>query len=387
MWLDILSLDIRDRDGAAKLCITITVLEIKQILVERFIMFSRSSSLFTSIVVLSRYFPVWIANIILVIVVLALAPATLSPTSFSAILPLFSFLAIAAMGQMLVVMTGGIDLSIPNVMTLAAMIIVGVGSRSDDKLLPAIVVALGVSMLIGLVNGFLVGVLKLNALIVTLSVSQVIRGIGIEYAADVANEATVPDGLSTWATSQIAGFNAIFWVGILVAIILTLLLGYTVPGRRFQAVGANPRAAQIAGIPVKLYIILAYVGAGLLYGLAGILLAGFIRSPTLGLGASYLLAPIAAAVIGGASLTGGLASVASTCAAAFFLTVLNQMLRVLGLSSALQFVAFGIAIIGGMVVSGDRIIKVVEHLLRGLSQPFKSKSSELSPAGDTGSEG
>jgi ribose/xylose/arabinose/galactoside ABC-type transport system permease subunit len=120
----------------------------------------------------------------------------------------------------------------------------------------------------------------------------------------------------------------------------------------------------------------------MLYGLAGILLAGFIRSPTLGLGASYLLAPIAAAVIGGASLTGGLASVASTWAAAFFLAVLNQTLRVLGLSSALQFVAFGAAIIGGMVVSGDRIIKLVERLLRGLSQPFGTSTSELSAPGD-----
>jgi ribose transport system permease protein len=350
-------------------------------------MFTRPSSLFTSIVVLSRYFPVWIANILLVIVVLVVAPTTLSPTSFSAILPLISFLAIAAMGQMLVVMTGGIDLSVPNVMTLAAMIVVGVGSGSDDRLVPAIVVALGVSMLIGLINGFLIGVLKLNALIVTLAASQGIRGITIEYAADVANEASVPNILSTWATSQFLGVSYILWVGILVAIILTLLLGYSVPGRRFQSVGANPRAAQISGIPVKRYVVLAYVAAGLLYGLAGILLAGFIKNPTLGLGASYLLAPIAAAVIGGASLTGGLANVASTCAAAFFLTVLNQMLRVLGLSSALQFVAFGIAIIGGMVVSGDRIIKLVERLLRGLSQPIGSSTSELSPAEDASSGG
>jgi ribose transport system permease protein len=351
-------------------------------------MFTKTSSLFTSIVVLSRYFPVWIANVLLIVVVLVIAPSTLSPTSFSAMLPMVSFLAIAAMGQMLVVMTGGIDLSIPNVMTLAAMIMVGVGAGSDDKLIPAIAIALGVSMLIGLANGFLVGVLRLNALIVTLAVSQVVRGVGIEYAARVANEASVPGNLSRWATSQFLGISSIIWVALLVAVILTVLLGYTVQGRRFQSVGANPRAAQIAGIPVRLYVVFAYVAAAMLYGLAGILLAAFIRSPTLGLGGPYLLAPIAAAVIGGASLTGGLASVASTCAAAFFLTVLNQMLRVLGLSSALQFVAFGIAIIGGMIFSGDRIIKVVEHLFRGLSRPFGGESaSELSPTGEKSPEG
>jgi ribose/xylose/arabinose/galactoside ABC-type transport system permease subunit len=161
-------------------------------------------------------------------------------------------------------------------------------------------------------------------------------------------------------------------------VLLAILLRNTVIGRRFQAVGANPTAARIAGIRVNQYIVLAYAGAAMLYGLAGILLAGFIRSPTLGLGTSYLLSPIAAVVIGGASLTGGLASVPSTWAAAFFLTLLNQMLRVLGLPSALQFVAFGAAIVGGMIVSGDRIITVVEHLLRGISRPTDGNTPEPS---------
>lgn len=341
-------------------------------------MFSRQSSIFTSIVISSRYIPVWIANVLLLLIVIAIAPLTLSPTSFSTTLPLMAFLAIASLGQMLVVMTGGIDLSVPNTMTLAAMITVGIGSGSDERLGLAIIAALGVSMLIGVVNGVLIGVLRLNALIVTLAVGQVIRGVGIEYAAGVANEASVPDNLSNWATTQFLGVGSIFWVALAVTVVLALLLRFTVQGRRFRSVGANPRAAWIAGINVRFYSVFAYAVAGMLYGLAGILLAGFIGSPTLGLGASYLLAPIAAVVIGGASLTGGLASVPSTWAAAFFLTVLNQMLRVLGLSSALQFVAFGIVIVGGMIVSGDRIIKVVEHLLRGISQPTEVSTPELS---------
>ncbi len=340
----------------------------------------QNSSLLTSIVVSSRYIPVWIANLLLIIVILITTPSTLSQTSFSTTLPLVAFLAIAALGQMLVVMTGGIDLSIPNVMTLAAMMIVGVGAGSDDRLLTAITAALGVAFGIGLVNGFLVSVLKLNPLIVTLAVSQVVRGISIEYAADVANEATVPAVLSNWSTGQFLGVSHIFWVGIIIAVVMTLLLRFTVAGRRFQAVGANPRAAHLVGIPIKLYVMAAYVFAAMLYAIAGILLAGFIGSPTLGLGASYLLAPIAAAVIGGASLTGGLASVISTCAAAFFLTLLNQMLRIQGLSSALQFVAFGIAIIGGMIVSGDRIIKGVERLLRSLAAPAEPLSENANNA-------
>jgi len=146
-----------------------------------------------------------------------------------------------------------------------------------------------------------------------------------------------------------------------------LFFRYTELGRKFQSVGANPLAAWIVGIRVNGYVIFAHVAASLLYGLGGILLAGFIRSPSLDLGAPYLLGPIAAVVIGGASLTGGLASAMSTWGAAFFLTLLSQMLRVLGLPSALQFVVFGAAIVGGMVISGDRIITVVESVLQNTS--------------------
>ena len=103
--------------------------------------------------------------------------------------------------------------------------------------------------------------------------------------------------------------------------------------------------------------------------MAGILLASFLRTPSITIGAPYLLGPIAAVVIGGASLTGGLASPLSTWAAAFFLAGLNQMMRVMGLPTALQFVVFGLVIIGGMLVSGDRIIRGVEQVLRERRRP------------------
>jgi ribose transport system permease protein len=108
----------------------------------------------------------------------------------------------------------------------------------------------------------------------------------------------------------------------------------------------------------------AYVVAAMLYGIAGVLLAAFLRTPNITIGTPYLLGPIAAVVIGGAALTGGLASPVSTFAAAVFLAGLNQMMRVMGLPTALQFVVFGLVIIGGMLVSGDRIIKAVEQVFR-----------------------
>lgn len=338
------------------------------------------SSLLTSIVISSRYLSVWIAIGLLLLTALWIAPETLMHTSFTTVLPLTSFLALAALGQMLVVMTGGIDLSTPGVMTLAAIMVVGVSGNLDERFPVAVASALGVSLLIGLISGVMVGVLKLNPLIVTLAMGQIVYGATLAYADIVPNEASVPPGFSAWITAPFLGLNNVVWAAVVVSIILVLIFRYTEFGRKFQSVGANPTAAWILGLRVNVYVILAYMAACFLYGLNGILLAGFLRSPSLVLGASYLLGPIAAVVIGGASLTGGLANAVSTWAAAFFLTLLNQMLRVLGLPTALQFAVFGIAIIGGMVISGDRIVTLIENSLMGISS-FKKEAVEEKKGG------
>lgn len=329
----------------------------------------------TSIVISSRYLSVWIAIVLLLITASWIAPGTLTRTSFSAVLPLTSFLALAALGQMLVVMTGGIDLSTPGVMTLAAIMTVGLSGNLDERLPGAMALALGVSLLIGFTSGVLVGVLKLNPLIVTLAMGQIVYGGTLAYADSVPNEASVPPIFAAWINKPLLGLSNVEWTAIAASLLLVLIFRYTQFGRKFQSVGANPHAAWILGLRVNVYVILAYMAAALLYGLNGILLAGFLRSPSLVLGAPYLLGPIAAVVIGGASLTGGLASAVSTWAAAFFLELLSQMLRVLGLPTALQFAVFGIAIIGGMVISGDRIVTLIENSLMGISR-FRKTNAE-----------
>lgn len=339
-----------------------------------------TSPILTSIVVSSRYLSVWIAILLLILTCYWIAPATLTRTSFTTVLPLTSFLALAALGQMLVVMTGGIDLSIPGVMTLAALVTVGISGNLDERLPVAIATALGVSLLLGLISGTLVGVLKLNPLIVTLAMGQIIYGAALAYADSVPNEASVPPGFAAWITAPFLGLNNVVWMVVIISIVLVLIFRYTEFGRKFQSVGANPHAAWILGLRVNGYVILAYMTAYMLYGLNGIVLAGFLRSPSLVLGAPYLLGPIAAVVIAGASLTGGLANAISTWGAAFFLVLLNQMLRVLGLPTALQFTVFGIAIIGGMVISGDRIVTVIENSLIGISR-FRRRDTEEKEGG------
>jgi ribose transport system permease protein len=283
----------------------------------------------------------------------------------------------AALGQMLVIMTGGIDLSVPGTMSLAAAIMVGVGKGSDENIWIAVAVALAVAALVGLVNGILIGGLKLNALIVTLAVGQIVIGGVNRYGSTFPVQSAVPTGLSSWTSTRIFGVSPVLWMGVLVTFALIVVLRYTAVGRRFQAVGANPVATQVLGVRVNLNQILVYVVAALFYAGAGIALAGLLRTPGIAVGSQYLLGPIAAVVIGGASLTGGLASPLSTLAAAFFLTGLNQMMRTMGLATALQFVVFGLVIIGGMLISGDRIIKGVEQLLRERRRPTRREVDEI----------
>lgn len=344
------------------------------------------SSALTTFVVASRYLPVYVAIALLVVVAAIWAPATLRGPGLSAIAPFGTFLAITALGQMLVIMTGGIDLSVPGTLTLAAVITVGVGDASDERIFAAIGTALLVAALVGLVNGILIGGLGLNALIVTLAVGQIVTGIAYRYYSSVAIQTPVPPGLSDWTSAKFLGVTRTFWVGVAITAVLIVIFRFTTPGRRFQVVGANPVASWIAGLRVNLNQVSAYVVAAVLYAVAGILIAGLLDTPNTTIGAPYLLGPIAAVVIGGASLTGGLASPLSTWAAAIFLAGLSQMLRVMGLPTALRFVVFGLVIIGGMLVSGDRIIRGVEHLLRERRRPDRSQTIDASTDGRAGEE-
>ena len=316
------------------------------------------------LLVASRFLPVWIATGVLALIAANIASAALQSTSWAFVLPYMTVLAIAALGQMLVVMQAGIDLSTPGVMFLGGYLIVGVGNHQNDRLWLAILACLGVGLLVGLINGIFVGILQLNPLIVTLAVGQIVFAEGLRYSKGLA-EAEVPSRLSDFAQNRPVGIiSLVFWVGAGITLAVALLLRYTAPGRRFQAVGANPRAAWMAGVHVRAYVVFAYAAAGTLYAVAAVLLAGVRISVDPSFGAAYLLAPIAAVVIAGASLSGGLASATSTWMAALALTLLNQMLLILGIKTGWQFIVFGAAIIVGMLISGDRIASLLGRLLR-----------------------
>jgi len=312
----------------------------------------------------ARFLPIWLATGALLVVGALIAPNALKTTSWAYVLPYMTILAIAALGQMLVIMQAGIDLSTAGVISLGGNVLVGVSAASNHRLALGIAACVAVGMLVGLVNGVLVAFMRLNPLIVTLATGQIVIAWSVRYNREIASLPYVPPGLSSWAANKPLGISTVFWTGAAITLTVALALRYAAAGRRFQAVGANPRAAWVAGLHVRTHVVFAYAAAGALYGVAAVLLAALRISIDPAFGAAYLLAPIAAVVIAGAALSGGLASATSTWVAALALTFLTQMLLILGLSAALQFIVFGGAIIVGMLVSGDRIASLLGRALR-----------------------
>ena len=298
-----------------------------------------------------RFAAIWIALAVLLIVCAIFLPRSVSLMTFRMNLPFIAFLAIAAMGQALVLMARGIDLSVPGIIAMSSALILGVSGGSSDRLWIAIGVALGVATLIGLINGILVAVLRLNALIVTLATGAIVTGITLWYRQGFAAESRVPDALASFASSRPAGFPVSAWIAVLIVILLTLALKRTVWGRKFEIVGANPNAAHATGIETMRFQVAAFAVAGLLYGIVAILLSGFIRNPTLEVGNPYLLSPIAAAVLGGTAISGGIGSMIAVVGAAVFLLQLDQAAKMLGLATSWQLVIQGVAIAAGMWLS------------------------------------
>ena len=191
----------------------------------------------------TRFVTIWIALVVLLVICEFVAPSTLGSTSFSTLLPKGSVVAVIALGQMLVIMMGGIDLSMGASISLLANVMVGVSLGQNDRMAIGIAVVFGVALLIGLVNGILIAILELNPLIVTLSTSLILLGITSEYRLGTANNSTVPKALSKVVFQKVFGVSKTFWFVFVLMLVIALVLRATTVGRRFQAVEqtAGPR--------------------------------------------------------------------------------------------------------------------------------------------------
>jgi ribose transport system permease protein len=294
----------------------------------------------------ARYRVVWIALLALVILTLVSAPEVFKTNSMSLVTGLTGVLAIASAGQLLVIMSGGIDLSVPAVMTFGAAIVVHQTNGSDGRLLHAIVLAVVLCGAIGLVNGILVAYLRLNALIVTLSMNGIVTGVMLLWIGTTfSTDGQVPPNLAKFGADHV-GFLSTTAIGAIVGIgILALLLRQTAPGRSFVAAGTNRVAAEIIGVRVSRYEAGGYCLAGVLYAIGGILLAGMLTTPDQTLGSAYQLSTIIAVALGGAALAGGPASLTCTIGGCLFVSLLDQYLQAKSFSGGVGQIVNGVVLI------------------------------------------
>jgi ribose/xylose/arabinose/galactoside ABC-type transport system permease subunit len=293
-----------------------------------------------------RYRVVWIGLALLMLLALLTAESVYKTDSMTLITALAGVLAIASAGQLLVIMSGGIDLTVPSVMTMSAAIIVHQTDSIDGRLTGAILVAMVVCGAIGLVNGFLVAVVRLNAMIVTLAMNGVVTGVMLLWlTTSFSDSGQVPGNLVTLTSNNLGFLSFVAVIALALLALLAVVLRSTRLGRFFVAAGTNRVAAEIIGVRVTRYEMGGYVVAALLYGVAGILLAGLLQTPDVTLGDAYQLTTIIAVALGGAALAGGPASLLCTAGGCFFVALLQQYLQIRGVSGGVSQVVNGSVLI------------------------------------------
>lgn len=210
--------------------------------------------------------------------------------------------AILSVGQLFVILTGGIDLSVGSILGLSGGV-TAILLASGMSIPLTILIGLLTGLAVGLVNGLLVTRMKLPPFIATLGMLGVARGLVLLWTG-ARTIAPLPDAFNNIANGYILGLPSLFWILVLVTIVAAFVLGRTVFGRYVYAVGSNAESARLSGVPVNLVLLAVYSISGLLAGFAGILTTSRLGAgiPTAGTG--YELQAIAGAVIGGASLSG-----------------------------------------------------------------------------------
>lgn len=254
-------------------------------------------------------------------------------------------LALAAAGETFVILTNGIDLSIGSVITLANVVCAVEAAHGHGNL--AVVLALAVGAAAGLVNGLVISYLRIAPLIATLATSSVYTGIALIVLPTPGG--VVPSWLSSGTAASIGAVPvAAVWL-VTALVVAWVMLRRTSFGIHVQALGGSEAAAWSAGINVTRTRIGVYVVSGLCSALAGVVLAGLTQSGDPTIGSVYLLDGIAAVVVGGTSLAGGVGTVAGSIFGAIALSLVSSVLLVSGLSTNYQYIVTGLIVIGALL--------------------------------------
>jgi ribose transport system permease protein len=294
-----------------------------------------------------QFLVIWPATILLFAVSPLLAPGSVSGSSLLTVFSFASILAIAAIGQTMVIQQGGLDLSVPGVISLAAVLVTKYPAGDNSLLIQWIVVAVAAGAASGLVAGIAITRFMITPLVATLAVNALMNGL-VLYLTKGTSTNAVPTLLGNFAVGRIYGIPNLLIAAIIALAVVETGIRVTKYGRRFVAIGASQAAARAAGMRVVAYQIATYAFAGAIYAVAGILLAGYLGIPSLLIGNTYLLPSIAVVVLGGTSLVGGAGSVVATAVGAVFLTQLQQVTIGMGARTSAQFIIQAVIIALGM---------------------------------------
>ncbi|BBL80913.1 ribose ABC transporter permease [Rubrobacter xylanophilus] len=270
------------------------------------------------------------------------------------ILRLAAFLGIVAAGQTLVIISGGegIDLSVGAVVTLGAILVFRLGTGEAGGALPALAIALGVGLLIGAANGLGITLLKIPPLVMTLGMAGVVQGLILVITRGELRGET-PELLTRLVSGSLFfGIPGVVLVWVALGVLMWLLLWRTPYGRQLFAVGVNRTTARLSGVRVPAVIVATYALSGMLAALGGAILLGYTRQVFLNLGDPYTLPSVAAVVVGGTLLAGGVGSYAGTMAGALVLTLLTSLLTALDLPESARQIVYGLTLLALLSLYG-----------------------------------
>jgi ribose transport system permease protein len=272
--------------------------------------------------------------IILLLIASVSSDAFLTQTNLTNLLLQMSIIGVVVMAELIIVLTGGIDISVGSALGLAAVLCAGVFSGSSVIL--ALIVALVVGGFVGMVNGWLVSFRGLEPFIVTLGMLALARGLVYAYGEGIPVQPNAEGTFAQIGQTTVLGIPLLALIWIAVVLLIGFLLSRTVWGRRVYAIGSNKEAARSSGIPVQATLWSVYILAGLLVGLGGWMFICRFASGTASAGTLMELEAIAAVVIGGARLSGGYGTVFGAVVGTIIFQVIANLLSLLNVSTFLQ---------------------------------------------------
>ncbi|UVC15011.1 ABC transporter permease subunit [Mesorhizobium onobrychidis] len=298
--------------------------------------------------------PAYVCLAIVVIVTqIWLGRAIFNVTYWNSLFVLSSFLAILALGQGSVILTGGLDLSVPWTIGLSGILLAGIVNGSDAALAYALPAVLVIACLVGLANGIGIVLLGISPIVMTLATNGILQGFALLYSQGTPAGFSSPM-LRWFMTGKIFALTPVVLFMVAFVVFAVLLLGRTAFGRRVYGIGNSLRAAQLSGIAVGRTLILVYMLSAVCAAIVGIMLTGFSGQASLGMGDDYLLPSIAVVVVGGALITGGRGHYLGMLGGVLLLTALQMLLAGTTLPYATRAILYGLVVLGAVMALRER---------------------------------